>query len=222
MHLPLLAVLLAASPGPRPLVAQAAIEPPPEAPAPFATAATEDKPLPFDTSEPKAEEKPRLRLLGLSLGAGVPDGVVLSAVVRPVKWVRASAGLAHNALALGVQGSVTVVPFHWAVTPTFQFTAGKFFDADVTKYVDDGDVPAAFLPPLEDFSYSFYSAQLGLEFGSQDGFTFFLRGGLAWVRSDLAGVRYQADGTSTTIDVSNLDVSVTTPTVNLGFAYYFW
>jgi hypothetical protein len=224
MHLPLLAVLLAAAPGPTPAFGET---PPAGAPAPAATAtaaaAPADKPLPFEGTDPEPE-RPRLRLLGVALHAGAPDGVVLSAVVRPVKWVRASAGLAHNVLGLGVQGAVTAIPFHWAVTPTLTFTAGKFFDSDVAKYASDLDLPAAFEPPLRDFSYSFYSAQVGLEFGSQNGFTFFLRGGLAWVRSGLDGIRnYRPDEASaTTVDISNLDVSATVPTVNLGFAYYIW
>lgn len=191
--------------GAAPAAALAPLAVAPPAPAPSATLAS-----------------PRLKLFGLQLHGGVPDGGVLSLVVRPVKWVRADAGFAYNYLGTGVQGGVTLVPFHWAVVPTLRLEGGRFFKTDVSGKLS-GTFPDAFDPALRKFGYDFWSAQAGLEFGSQRTFVFFLRGGVAWVRSGLADVRgYQPDGGSTTVDVESPKLSATIPTVNLGFIFYVW
>jgi hypothetical protein len=169
---------------------------------------------------------PRLRLLGVQLDAGVPDGGVVSLVVRPVKWVRADAGLAYNYLSLGARGGVTIVPFHWAIVPTLRLEGGRFFKADVNakvrKYADD--VPAYLQPALDGFGYDYASAQLGLEFGSQRGFVFFVRGGLAWIRADFGdGRNLRDDGSpNTEVDVSGLSIRASGPTASLGFLFYVW
>jgi hypothetical protein len=172
------------------------------------------------TPEPREAREPRQKLLGAQLGAGAPQGLAISAVVRPVNWVRGTVGVAHNILGPGIQASVTALPFQWGVVPTFTLEAGKFFETDVSGRFS-GSFPKALDPALQKFGYTFTSAQLGAEFGSQERFVFFVRGGLAWVRSGLADVRSYRQG-STTVDVTNARLSATTPTVNLGFLLYVW
>jgi hypothetical protein len=163
------------------------------------------------------------RRLGLSLSAGAPQGFALSAVLRPIPWLRASAGVAHNVLGFGVQGGVTAFPTGWAVTPTLTLEAGRFFETDVS---DDfsGTFPSAFDPSLREFGYDFYSAQVGVELGSRRSFLFFVRGGLAWVRSGLDGVQgfVPDDAPDTTVDVSDVKLRATVPTVNLGVVFFVW
>jgi hypothetical protein len=162
-------------------------------------------------------------LLGLSLSAGAPQGFALSAALRPIPWLRASAGVAHNVLGLGVLGSLTFFPTGWAVTPTFTLEAGRFFETDVS---DDfsGTFPSAFDPSLRKFGYDFYSAQIGMELGSRRSAVFFLRGGLAWVRSGLDGTQgFVPDGSpNTTVDVSDVTLRATVPTLNLGVMFFVW
>jgi hypothetical protein len=195
MHLPLVAALLLAAPDAG--VAQA---------------------TPVDAPS----EAPRARLLGAQLHAGFPDGFAASAVIRPFPWLRANAGLAHNVLAFGFQGGVTLIPFEWKVAPTLHLAAGKFFDADVRDELS-GDYPDAFDPALRNFGYTFYSAQLGLEFGSHRSFLFFLRGGVAWMRSDLDGVQgFQDSPGDPIVDVSDVRLRAAVPTASLGFIFYVW
>lgn len=224
MHVLLAALLLAT-----PILAAAQGTPtdtaPPAEQAPGGVVTTAPPPAPADlppAAQPAAatEEPEKLKLLGVQLSAGAPQGLALSAVVRPVKWVRGSVGLAHNILGPGIQGSVTVLPFHFGVTPTFTLEAGKFFETDISDDVS-GTFPSGLDPALRKFGYSFYSAQVGLEFGSQSHFLFFLRGGLAWVRSGLDDVRGFQEG-GTTVDVTNPSLDATIPTVNLGFLLYVW
>jgi hypothetical protein len=204
MHV-LLLLLTLASP-----VAASAIAPPSEAPTV----------PPVGSPAGGTVDAPREKLLGAQLSAGAPEGFGFSAVVQPLGWLRGSVGFAHNVLAPGVNVSATVLPFHAKVTPTLTLEAGKFFEADVSGRVS-GTVPSGLEPAFQKFGYTYYAAQLGLELGSQRSFVFFLRGGLAWVRSDLANVSGVQEG-NTIVDVSNPRVRATVPTANLGFLLYVW
>lgn len=174
------------------------------------------------TASPIAREipEPRPRLLGAQIGAGAPQGFTVSAVVRPLKWVRGSVGFAHNILGPGVQASVTAMPFQWSVVPTFTAEVGRFFETDVSGRFS-GSFFNALDPALQKFGYTFYSAQLGAEFGSPQRFVFYVRGGLAWVRSGLGDVHGYQQG-NTTVDITNARLSATLPTVNLGCLLYVW
>jgi hypothetical protein len=162
------------------------------------------------------------KLLGAQLSVGVPQGLALAAAVRPLPWLRAHGGLGYG-FGPGVQGGVTFLPWQGVVAPTLTLEAGHFFETDVSDDFE-GEFPDAFDPSLRKFGYDFYSAQLGVELGSQRGLAFFLRAGLAWLRSGLDGVDGYVDpGTpDTTIDVSEVKLRATVPTVNLGLLWHFW
>lgn len=177
-------------------------------------------------SDSPATVKRRLRLIGLQMNGGLPGGSSLSLVIRPLKWVRADAGVGYNGFSLGAQGGITVIPFHWAVVPTLRLEAGRFFRSDVNSKVSDmvDDVPAYLRPALSGFGYDYATTQLGLEFGSQRSFVFFLRAGLGWIRADFGdGTALRGeDSGNVEYDVSGLSVRASGPTANLGFLVYFW
>jgi hypothetical protein len=160
------------------------------------------------------------------LTAGVPDGGVVSLVVRPWQWLRVDGGLAYNALSFGAQGGVTFVPFHWGLVPTLRVEGGRYFQSDVNAKVSRwaGDVPTYLRPALDGFGYDYASAQLGFEMGSQGRFIFFVRGGLAWVRGEFGDGRnlQDEDSPGTEMDVKGLRVTATGPTASLGFLFYVW
>jgi hypothetical protein len=163
------------------------------------------------------------KLVAVQLSAGVPQGFAVGAALRPLPWLRGHAAVAHNLLGPGIQGGVTLLPWRGAVTPTLTLEAGRFFETDVS---DDfsGTFPRAFDPSLRNFGYDFYAAQVGVELGSQEGFLFFLRGGLAWARSGLDGVDgyRDPDAPNTRVDVSDLKLRATVPTVSLGLLWHLW
>ena len=169
---------------------------------------------------------PRLKLLGVQLDAGVPGGGVASVVVRPIKWVRADAGFAYNYFSNGARGGITVVPFHWAVVPTLRLEAGRFFESDVSDKVESfGDeLPTFVKPAFKKFGYDYASAQLGLEFGSQRHFVFFVRGGLTWLKADFGDGAdvFDEDEPDTRFDVTGLSAKASGPTASLGFLFYVW
>jgi hypothetical protein len=196
-------------------------------PALAALALTAASPAPLTLSQPapaaRVESSTRLKLLGLQLDAGAPDGGVVSLVVRPVKWVRADAGFAYNYLGMGARGGLTVVPFHWAIVPTLRVEAGRFFKSDVNEKLERfaSDIPTYMKPALDSFGYDYASAQVGLEFGSQRSFVFFVRGGLAWLKADFGDANGIEDG-STEVDVTGLSAHASGPTASLGFLFYVW
>ncbi len=118
----------------------------------------------------------RGKKFGLQLDAGVPDGTGLMVLFRPYWWLRANGGFAYNVLGVGIRGGVTVMPLHWAVTPTLNFDLGHYFSGDLTKFVTPSSEGERAL--YSDTAYDFWSGQIGLEFGSQDGFVFYVRGGI--------------------------------------------
>ena len=193
--------------------------------APLEASAAMPAPIPAPSPSIRAAS-PRLKLLGLQVDGGVPDGGVVSAVVRPLKWIRADGGFAYNYLSTGVRGGLTLVPFHWGVVPTLRVEAGRFFKSDVSDKVARyaSDLPSYAQPMLKGFGYDYASALLGLEFGSQKHFVFFVRGGLSWLRADFgdgAGIQ-DSDNPGTEIDVSGLSARASGPTAQLGFLFYVW
>lgn len=204
------AVLLAALLG--------AAEPPPGAAGPEPSPAAEHaRAIPPEVVA--TAEEPRLKLLGVQLAVGAPEGAGVSAFVRPIPWLRIDGGGSWNYLSFGINGGITVMPWSGRITPTFRFGAGQFFDSDVRSELA-GSFPDAFDPALRRFGYHFYTAQLGLELGNENGAQFFVRGGLAWLRSSLESTNFRNGDTTVTADGN--DISATTPSVQLGLLLHLW
>jgi len=88
-------------------------------------------------------------------------------------------GLAYNVAGFGYRGGITLAPGDWAVTPTLNIDAGRYLSGDYTRFatVTDPNIRAA----LSRTTYTFATAQLGLEFGSQRRFSFYIRGGITYL-----------------------------------------
>jgi hypothetical protein len=119
----------------------------------------------------------RGKKLGLELEVGGPDGAGLMVLFRPYWWLRANGGFAYNYLGAGIRGGLTLMPIQWAVTPTLNFDLGHYFSGDLTKFVSPRNDAERVL--LSDSAYDFWSAQVGLEFGSHNGFVFYVRAGIS-------------------------------------------
>lgn len=164
--------------------------------------------------------------LGLQLDAGAPDGAGLGLLFRPWWWVRLNGGLAYDYLGLGVRGGVSLVPVHWAVTPSLNLDYGHYFSGDATRFSSNATPAEQDL--LRHAAYDFASAQLGLEFGSQRRFAFYVRGGIAYV----TGSASASQGTALLAEnlpsgytgTANGDVTLRAliPCVSLGFLVYVY
>ncbi|BDG10639.1 hypothetical protein [Anaeromyxobacter paludicola] len=161
--------------------------------------------------------------LGLQLDLGAPDISGLSLVFRPYRFLRLEAGGNFNVLSGGLHGGVTLLPFHWGVVPTLHFEYGQMFDGDASKYAPDSSSAAAKIA-LKQIGYAYQQAQLGLEFGAQNRFVFFLRGGLFWLQTEAKNFKAAADASNpgAVTSATNPQISVRGPSVNLGFLLYLF
>lgn len=156
--------------------------------------------------------------LGLKLDVGVPSGAAGSLVYRPVRALRVHAGGGHNLVAPGVHAGVTLAPLATVIAPTLVLDAGRFFPGDVDEAIDRvaGDGTSTGMP--DRFGYDFASAHLGLEIGG-DRVSFYLHGGVSYVRADVETLADADDGSSTT--TSDVDLRLLGVSARLGFILYF-
>ena len=164
-------------------------------------------------------------IIGLGIDAGAPAGAGLTLLVRPLWWLRLNAGAAYNVGGFGFRGGITLSPGQWAITPTLNLDAGRYLSGDVNKFVTVSDPNARAL--LGRATYTFATAQLGLEFGSQRWFSFYLRGGLTYVISTLSGADLTALangnlGSGATATLGDAKFSALAPCASLGFNIFVY
>jgi len=164
-------------------------------------------------------------IIGLGIDAGAPAGAGLTLLVRPLWWLRLNAGAAYNVGGFGFRGGITLSPGQWAITPTLNLDAGRYLSGDVNKFVTVSDPNARAL--LARTTYTFATAQLGLEFGSQRWFSFYLRGGLTYVISTLSGADLTALangnlGSGATATLGDAKFSALAPCASLGFNIFVY
>lgn len=159
---------------------------------------------------------------GLQVDAGVPSGAAAQLVVRPWKFLRLGGGAAYNMAGMGVKGSLTLLPFHWFLTPTLGVEAGRFFPADASRFVSDADAVAHQL--LSRVGYDYLSADLGIEIGSENRFVFFLRAGLSEIVPSVgdASAALQAANPSLRITAAQPSLRARIPTARVGFLLYLY
>jgi hypothetical protein len=183
-------------------------------------------PVPSAPPAPATERAPartsEASRFGLLLDLGLPEGAALSATFRPVPSVRFFAGPAWNYVGWGIQGGVSLVPWHWAVTPVLTAEAGRYFGADLSFITKGGQgIPTELRPLLRSMTYTYGAILAGLEFGSQSGFTYSLALGLSYIALDAKGTVTKTDGSGNVVTFRDPHVTATLPSVKLGFHYWF-
>jgi hypothetical protein len=177
------------------------------------------------SADPQAEAPGDKFGLGVMLDVGAPDGVGVSAVVRPVRWLRINAGLTTNTLSLGVRGGISLVPLTAFITPSINLDLGHYFDANYNELVDRfGGIPLQTRAPINDVGFNYGGASLGLEFGKPERFSVSLRVGMSrgsLVIDDAQQLLQDVTG-DPDITAKPLTFRFTTPAVKLGFLLYFF
>ncbi len=167
---------------------------------------------------PSRADSPRL---GIALDAGFPSGASAALTFTPIAPVRISAGPAWNYVSWGVLGGVALVPFRLAVAPALSGEIGRYFGADMTRFVNTSSGAfAGTAPLLRDVGVTYAAVHLGLELGSQRGLAFTVRAGLAWLWASSSGVT-EPTGGSTQVTLRDASVHATAPSVKLGLQYAF-
>lgn len=159
---------------------------------------------------------------GLQIDAGVPAGAAAAFVFRPWYLVRLNAGVAYDALAVGVKGGITLVPFHWGVVPTLGLEGGHFWQGDATKFGTASDPVVNTI--LKSVGYDYLSADIGIEFGSQNRFVFYVRGGVTQLYPSTSNFQaaLQAANVGKTIQASDPTLRARGPSARLGFILYLF
>jgi hypothetical protein len=214
-----------------------AVDAPPSAPAPSAAASPAAAPAFGPAEVPPAGVAEALPVppppppavapypkLGFALGVGAPHAATLDVLYRPLPWLRLSAGPSWAYVGWGLHGGVVLSPIRWAISPTLGLEAGRFFRVDANKYFTSAD--PGMKPLLSQVQLEYLAATIGLEFGSQRGFSFSLRAGLAWLQVDARGTGTFASTGGTpgandaVVTVTDPAIRGTTPTVQLAFQYF--
>ena len=155
------------------------------------------------------DSQPRHRTVGVGLDVGVPDGVAVGVVVRPVvNWLRLEAAGTYNLMAPGIRGGLTLDPVNFGVAPTFTFEGGHAFEGNVPHIDKQIGV-----------QYNYANLHLGLEFGRRDYWRIFLRGGVSYLDLQTSGFQNATKVGGFNLDNPSFDGWL--PSAKLGFALYF-
>lgn len=177
-----------------------------------------------DSVEAPAEAPSSKVRIGAMLDVGAPDGVGVSAVVRPIEWLRINAGVTTNTISLGVRGGISLVPLSTLVSPSLNADFGHYFDTSYNDIVDRlGGIPLQSDIPVEDIGFNYAGASVGLEIGKPDRFSFYLRAGFAsgkLVINDAEKLLRDVTG-DPDITAAPLTIRFTSPSIKLGFLLYF-
>lgn len=205
--LPLLAwaAPAAAQPSSEPVGAQPA--------APQVDALVEAQPAP-------ARVTPRI---GAMMDVGAPDGASISIVYRPVRALRAFAGLSHNMISLGQRVGVTLTP-GWFVSPTLTLEYGRYAEGNANPLIRLATGDDTFSSAVaERIGYQYGNARLGLEVGRK-WFTFYLHAGMSRISGRVHNLSSETmseqAGTTTVSFPSDPDVRLWTASASLGFVVY--
>lgn len=162
--------------------------------------------------------------LGAMLDVGAPDGIGVSAVLRPTPWLRINTGITTNTLSLGVRGGISLIPLSTIVSPSINLDVGHYFNTNYNKLIDRlGGIPLKTTVPIDDVGYNYGGASVGLEIGKPERFSVYLRVGLAhgsMVIQDAEKLLQDVTG-DPDITAKPLSLRFTTPTAKLGFLFYF-
>jgi len=114
-----------------------------------------------------------------------------------------------------------VIPFEWGLTPTLHLEGGHFFSGDASRFTSDAGTKVLLAHVPEDY----LSASLGLEFGLQQRFVFFLRMGLCWIRTEAQNIKQAIlaqDPSAGVKSAGNVPLLLQVPTVSAGVLLFLF
>jgi hypothetical protein len=105
-------------------------------------------------------------LLGASTDVGLPDGVNFGLVVRPLAWLRVGVAAGTNSASVGGRGGVTFIPYAFGrFSPSATLELGHYRMAQVNGLVGAVfGVPGSLRDYMQRLGYTYYNANLGIEF----------------------------------------------------------
>lgn len=162
------------------------------------------------------EERDPQFALGFTIGA--PDGAVLSFAWSPLWWLMLDAGLAYT-LAPGMVFGIEFRPVDFFVFPVIHGEYGYYFAGQTSDRIKSwASVPENIWPLVGDASYNWWSALVGIGFGSRRGFEVRLEGGVTWLSLNVKGGTSNVNGVQITADPWKSQAFA--PTARVNFMYF--
>lgn len=119
------------------------------------------------------------------LNIGLPEGGVVSFAYMPIPYVRLNAGLGLNGISPGLNVGVTGLPLGRNWGPSLSVDYGHYFEGDASGLVEAIAGPSETdVSPMTSVGYDYVNFRLGMEVGG-DRLTFFGRGGVSWIRTEI-------------------------------------
>jgi len=159
--------------------------------------------------------------LGADIGFSGPlPDVGLLLALRPIRWIQVQAGGGYNGIGFGVHGGATLVS-PLVVPLSLTCEGGHYFEGDANKVVRWFSSDVQEIASLRRFSYDYLNLLGGIEFGREH-FSFYLRGGVTWMRTTIKDFAQSVhDVAQVDLQASDPKVTYRGPTLKLGTQYFF-
>ena len=162
--------------------------------------------------------------IGAGADVGLPDGATASIVVRPIRAIRAHAGVSHNGISLGERVGVSWVPLSWWFSPTLSVEYGHYAEGNANPLVRTVMGDQTFQSAvLERVGYDYLNGHVGLEFGRK-WFTFYIHAGMSRITGTVHNIDSETmtgnEGTTTVTFSKDPSVKLWGPSARIGFVVY--
>lgn len=179
----------------------------------------EGEPLEFAVNRVAPGPPPSFPVIGVQVDVGAPDGIGLSLVMTPGRFVRLSIGGLSNGVGAGVRLGAMLVAFPSSVfRPLLGVDGGYVIGGQAVwlpQLIQDGAVRNA----ISGLNVGFVNAQAGFELGSKN-VALTLRVGVSYV--DVAvGNQTFATGNGSTLTAQHIALKGFLPSARLGFLFSF-
>jgi len=167
---------------------------------------------------------PAVPWIGAMADIGLPDGATASIVVRPIRSLRAHAGVSHNMISLGERVGLTWVPLSWWFSPTLSVEYGHYAEGNANPLVRTVMGDQTFQSAvLERVGYDYLNGHVGLEFGRK-WFTFYIHAGMSRVTGTVHNIDSETmtgnEGTTTVSFSKDPSIKLWAPSARIGFIVY--
>ena len=167
---------------------------------------------------------PAVPWIGAMADIGLPDGATASIVVRPIRSLRAHAGVSHNMISLGERVGLTWVPLSWWASPTLSVEYGHYAEGNANPLVRTVMGDQTFQSAvLERVGYDYLNGHVGLEFGRK-WFTFYIHAGMSRITGTVHNIDSETmtgnEGTTTVTFSKDPSVKLWGPSARIGFVVY--
>jgi len=147
---------------------------------------------------------------GASFDVGVPDGIGIGFVVRPIRQIRLNTHFTHNSAAPGYRFGMTLDPINFIIAPTATIEYGASAPGQIVG-----------LDKSPFISYDYTNLHFGLEIGNRDYFRFYLRGGISFIDIRTKSIGLILNQEDITIASDPSFKGMISPTGKIGFATFF-